>query len=432
MPHSKGHRQKGKATMNGEVHSDHEELDEINEVLTCCYPKGCTLNTSVELHRAVRVICNNESCTLGNYMHAECFEAFEDDILAYLRGTGRARSWSEKQRRQNIWTKKGYDLAFKCCACACGKGHLRKDLDFLPPSPSEGQAQGGKAKRKKKKTNDKPTIGSGTRPRRSSQSSGCSQSPPECSPISPPFPKTPTKKTKSYEHFFGESFPSLDNVEPINHNKPATTNGTNGSLSLNFLKRSDFESFLSVLPKHKVNPYHIKMDEEGVDDARQFVLSSLSSRLITTVDCVLCSRELCVFDKYPLLDGTFFLSPRKLASCCIDVTQNSKPQYLTAVCMHCLEGTPNAIRCKLCNKEWDGSTHQLGTLYTYDIFAASPCCLNRVACQNCAKPVVNLEQDGSLQFFSEYSQALKCPHCGVSGYHCIKPLSSFEALSPGR
>lgn len=431
MPHSKGHRQKGKATMNGEVHSDHEELDEINEVLTCCYPKGCTLNTSVELHRAVRVICNNESCTLGNYMHAECFEAFEDDILAYLRGTGRARSWSEKQRRQNIWTKKGYDLAFKCCACACGKGHLRKDLDFFPPSPSEGQAQGGKAKRKKKKTNDKPTIGSGTRPRRSSQSSGCSQSPPECSPISPPFPKTPTKKTKSHEHFFGESFPSLDNVEPINYNKP-TTNGTNGSLSLNFLKRSDFESFLSVLPKHKVNPYHIKMDEEGVDDARQFVLSSLSSRMITTVDCVLCSRELCVFDKYPLLDGTFFLSPRKLASCCIDVTQNSKPQYLTAVCMHCLEGTPNAIRCKLCNKEWDGSTHQLGTLYTYDIFAASPCCINRVACQNCAKPVINFEQDGSLQFFSEYSQALKCPHCGVSGYHCIKPLSSFEALSLGR
>ncbi|XP_020910342.1 headcase protein [Exaiptasia diaphana] len=432
MPHSKGHRQKGKATMNGEVHSDHEELDEIDEVLSCCFPKGCTQNTSVEPSRAVRVICNNEGCTLGNYMHAECFEAFEDDILAYLRGTGRARSWSEKQRRQNIWTKKGYDLAFKCCACACGKGHLRKDLDFIPPSPTEGHAQAAKAKRKKKKTNDKPTIGSATRPRRSSQSSVCSQSPPECSPISPPYVKTPTKKTKTHEHFFGDSFPSLDNIEPIN--KPTTngTNGTNGALSLNFFRRSDFESFLAVLPKHKVNPYHIKMEEEGMDEARHFVLSSLSSKMITTVDCVLCSRELSVFDKYPLLDGTFFLTPRKLATSCIDVCQNGKPQYLTAVCMHCLEGTPNAVRCKTCTKQWDGSTHQLGTLYTYDIFAASPCCIQRVACQNCSKPVVNLEKESSLQFFSEYSQPLKCPHCGVSGYHCIKPLTSFETLVNGR
>lgn len=320
MPHSKGHKQKGKTAMNGEVHSDHEDLDEIDEVLTCCYPKGCTQNTSVEPSRCVRVICNNESCTFGNYMHVECFEAFEDDILAYLRGTGRARSWSEKQRRQNIWTKKGYDLAFKCCACACGKGHLRKDLDFLPPSPNEHQAQAGKVKRKKKKTNDKPVIGSGTRPRRSSQSSGCSQSPPEMSPISPPFVKTPTKRTKSHsEHFFGESFPSLDNIEPVH--KPTnhhTSNGTNGSLSLNFLRRPDFESFLAVLPKHKVNPYHIKMEEEHTDEARHFVLSCLSSRMITSVDCVLCSRQLSVFDKYPLLDGTFFLSPCKLASVCID------------------------------------------------------------------------------------------------------------------
>lgn len=427
MPHSKGHKQKAKPTMNGDAHSDHEDLGEIDESIQCCYPKGCTVNTSVELCSAVRVICNNDSCTFGNYMHAECFEAFEDDILSYLRGTGRARSWSEKQRRQNIWTKKGYDLAFKCCACGCGKGHLKKDLDFIPPPPNDAQAQGGKVvKRKKKKSNDKPTIGCGSRPRRSSQSSVCSQSPPEYSPISPPV-KTPTKKTKSQEHFFGESFPSLDNIEPIT--KPST----NGSLSLSFLKRSDFASFLAVLPKHKVNPYHIKMEDEGVDDARQFVLSSLSTRLISSVHCVLCSRELSVFDKYPLLDGTFFLTPRELAPCCINVSQQKgKTQYLTAVCMQCLEGTPNTIRCKLCNKTWDGSTHQLGTLYTYDIFAASPCCQNRVACQNCAKPVVNLEQESSVQFFSEYSQALKCPHCGVSAYHCIKPLSSFETLSPGR
>ncbi|EDO38855.1 predicted protein, partial [Nematostella vectensis] len=187
MPHSKGPTKKAKATMNGDVH--HEESattsDKSSESYECCFPKGCTLKTPVKLRQAVRVICNNDACSYGCYMHAECFELFEDDILTYLRGTGRARSWSEKQRRQNIWTKKGYDLAFKCCACACNKGHLRKDLDFIPPTESE-EAALAKVKRKKKKTNDKPCIGSGARPRRSSQSSVCSQSPPDRSPISPP------------------------------------------------------------------------------------------------------------------------------------------------------------------------------------------------------------------------------------------------------
>jgi hypothetical protein len=84
-------------------------------------------------------------------MHKDCFEEFQDSVLAYLRSCGRARSWSEKQRLQNLWTKKGYDLAFKACDCKCGRGHLRKDLDYIPPPPSADK----KAKKHKKK-NDKP------------------------------------------------------------------------------------------------------------------------------------------------------------------------------------------------------------------------------------------------------------------------------------
>jgi len=59
-------------------------------------------------------------------MHGECFRDWESKVLAYLRSSGRARSWSEKQRVQNLWTKKGYDLAFKACDCKCGRGHLRQ------------------------------------------------------------------------------------------------------------------------------------------------------------------------------------------------------------------------------------------------------------------------------------------------------------------
>jgi hypothetical protein len=68
-------------------------------------------------------------------MHKECFDEWEAGVLNFLRSCGRARSWSEKQRHQNLWTKKGYDLAFKACTCNCTRGHLRKDLDWIAPRP---------------------------------------------------------------------------------------------------------------------------------------------------------------------------------------------------------------------------------------------------------------------------------------------------------
>ena len=426
MPHSKAQKQKVRLAMSEETSSDHED-GEREHFIACCLPKGCPLKTSVDLSTSARVICNNDACQISGYMHVECFEDFEDEILTYLRGTGRARSWSERQRRQNIWTKKGYDLAYKCCACLCGKGHLRKDLEFQPPKADQediSQVQGQtKGKRKKKKINEKPSVNvvSNSRPRRSSQSSNCSQCesppPPDRSPISP-LPKTPTKKTRAnsneHFHFFGDTFSGIN----------SDTSAFPSMLSI-FLKRVDFSSFQGVLPKHKVNPYHIKMEDEANDDARHFVLSNLSSRMTCTASCVLCSRELPVFDKYPLIDGTFFLTPRQLNATCVDVSQNGKAQYLTAVCLHCLEGIPSPVKCRLCHKVWDGSTHQLGTMYCYDIFAASPCCQQRVACLACGKPVVDLTE--GMKFFWEYSQCIKCPHCGVTEFHCIKSLSYFDA-----
>jgi len=47
-----------------------------------------------------------------------------------MRVTGRARSWSEKVRRNNLWTAKGYDLVKKHCRCRCGKGLLRRDMSW--------------------------------------------------------------------------------------------------------------------------------------------------------------------------------------------------------------------------------------------------------------------------------------------------------------
>ena len=46
-------------------------------------------------------------------LRRECFDQWQSNVLAYLKSSGRARSWSEKQRLQNLWTKRGYDLAYK-------------------------------------------------------------------------------------------------------------------------------------------------------------------------------------------------------------------------------------------------------------------------------------------------------------------------------
>nr|CAI5833294.1 unnamed protein product [Callosobruchus analis] len=56
----------------------------------------------------------------------------------------------------------------------------------------------------------------------------------------------------------------------------------------------------------------------GNDDTRCFILSTLASQGRNKVHCVLCEEQLLVFDRYPLVDGTFFLSPRQHAKSCIE------------------------------------------------------------------------------------------------------------------
>jgi hypothetical protein len=134
----------------------------------CCVPAGdCLKSNSLDfgdhLYDAVRVVCTNENCNAGQYMHAECFEQWEQSVLIYLKSIGRARSWSDKQRQQNLWTKKGYDLVYKVCGCRCGRGHLKKDLDWAPPITANlfgGRLddEASKKKKKKNKNNQKPAL----------------------------------------------------------------------------------------------------------------------------------------------------------------------------------------------------------------------------------------------------------------------------------
>ncbi|CRK94583.1 CLUMA_CG008083, isoform A [Clunio marinus] len=138
----------------------------------CCVPTGdCLKNNTIDfglvssdqLYDAVKIICTNENCNAGQYMHAECFEQWEQSVLNYLKSIGRARSWSDKQRQQNLWNKKGYDLVYKVCGCRCGRGHIKKDLDWSPQITANLfgarlDDEASKKRKKKNKNNQKPAL----------------------------------------------------------------------------------------------------------------------------------------------------------------------------------------------------------------------------------------------------------------------------------
>ena len=426
--------------------------------VTCCMPTGCLSDGGdivipQDPGDAVRVYCNNEACVMSRWMHGECFDAWEQHVLSFLRTCGRARSWSEKQRLQNLWTKKGYDLAYKACDCKCGRGHLRKDLDYLPPPRTEDRRQ-----RRNKKKGDRPVVQlqlgkaggaashgqvsgvltNGMRLQQHHQqqqqqhyqldmgsnqqaghpmlrvrtgsfsstgSTGSSGSPPSSAGSGTP-PLTPGKKG-SFTFFADAEQAAAGNI---------------------FKRRTNFSSFMDVLPRHQQNAYHIKMEDEGPhgnDETRCFVLTNLSAHQVRDVSCVVCQSSMPVFDKYPLIDGSFFLSPQRYNTD-LQVLNDHRMLYLNAVCMKCLEGRVRQLRCKACRSPWMGSAFMLGSMYSYDIFAALPCCAQRLTCKNCHVGI--LDPSCGYQFFSEYSKVMECPHCGTEDCHFIRPIEDTFTL----
>lgn len=660
----------------------------------CCYPNGECLKLDAslivldDLSDVVRVLCNNENCNMGQYMHRECFDAWEQSVLATLKSMGRARTWSDRQRSQNLWTKKGYDLVYKACVCKCGHGHIRKDLDWTPPvqiagakssatinggqygnvngglvaggvnqqrllvvNGANGNGIGGSTaeeddKKKKKKRNrnnngSKPTLVSvnsnshaangqpqqGQMPQSPVQAQQTLQQQPSevaqqqsgnallngqqssgsniSNGISAICTPNNTNKTagnaiiannpnntlicssnnnnqlsaitnssvgvigsglhnssnqqqpqqvqgqqqqqqqgvtalnnilgvdlraragslSSSGGGSGSTSPSASHssgdisISPIHHNpqqqhqqqqhhmqlqqyqqsllqqnglsksilngalngcvdtiqrnaallaaqqQPTGTpivggigaaNGLNGLKQLSiydqhlvqqqknkevelyservrltsgcngiFSRRLDFSSF-NLLPKTRLNSYQVKIEDEGNhgnDETRLFILSSLAQSQMSRVACILCEEPMLVFDRYPLVDGSFFLSPKQHSAGCIEVKYEGRPLYLTCVCMACLDGTSTnrVINCRFCGEIWDGSNLVLGTMYSYDIFAAMPCCAERLKCNNCFKLLLHPQQ--RLNFYSDYSHCVTCPYCATQDTHFVKPLS---------
>ena len=200
----------------------------------------------------------------------------------------------------------------------------------------------------------------------------------------------------------------------------------------NIFTRRDDWSIISKLPINKQNTIHIRLEDEGPygnDETRCFVLSHLSSLGVRELDCVFCDSKLVVYDRFPLIDGTLFVSPY-----CYDkekqvpATVSGKDQFLYGICLKCLSGTESEheIKCKNCNKLWqtDGNYLQIGTLYKYDIFAANPCCQMRLNCKQCNQPVIEFKA-GGLPYFSMYSEKKPCPNCSSEDFHFIKEIDDI-------
>lgn len=493
MPRHNRNHKIGKDTLNNNYHHEKNEPESVdvvpvrrgtqqrevtNGMVHCCAPTGCNVNDElIDSHQptgSVKVFCNNENCHEGTWMHRTCFDEWEESVLAYLRSCGRARSWSERQRLQNLWTKKGYDLAFKACDCKCGRGHLRKDLDYVD-TPAVDNVK----KQKKKKKNDKPmpvmTTGKmstntnsnsnttninhinnsslnnfnhhsqnisinnnnngantpqNTPPQnninannnghphlrlRTNSMGSTGSSPPNSTSSESPTPLSPLNNGNVYF----KSQPSPQQAKPKFDYFTDMLTANTGNI---FRRRHDFSAF-NVLPRQKQNPYHIKMEDEGPhgnDDTRSFILTLLSSCKVNSLKCVLCKCELPVFDRYPLVDGTFFLSPQAYDECVVQAISDGRLQFINAVCVNCLEGGTD-VRCAACKQKWNGSTFLLGSMYAYDIFASMPCCQKRLTCKHCRRAVVDVTT--GLPYYSEYSHMIACPYCKAHDYHFIRPLS---------
>ena len=93
------------------------------------------------------------------------------------------------------------------------------------------------------------------------------------------------------------------------------------------------------------------------------------------------------------------------------------------ICVACLSGEVTQLECRACLREWrGGSTLQVGTMYKFDVFAAEPCCAARTSCLACRAPLL-LDSDGTLPFFSQYSEERVCSACNARAFHFVREIN---------
>lgn len=187
-----------------------------------------------------------------------------------------------------------------------------------------------------------------------------------------------------------------------------------------FEHRCDMQLVKDFLPNFKLNGFHIKMEDDcpqGGDDVRLSVLRTLGTHNRRFVPCVLCLRSLTVYDRYPLINGTFFLSPIQHSQSPVCMKFESKCAYLHAICLTCMH---TKWACARCGKDdWFlGPALIVGTLYTYDVLSTTLCC--PPICRHCLSPVLMTDWQRSSM------EKSACSACGQQDYHHIRRVDNFK------
>ncbi|ESN90839.1 hypothetical protein HELRODRAFT_116498 [Helobdella robusta] len=187
-------------------------------------------------------------------------------------------------------------------------------------------------------------------------------------------------------------------------------------------------AYFKSLPSYMCNSYQVRTDDDGPygnDETRCFLLTTFSYLTKTTMACVVCRMDMLVYDKYPLINGTFFLSSESYDGCAIELSKQQQQQYLNAVCIGCMNAKTRKIVCKFCRKEWKGNSLVIGSMYNYDIFGAMSCCSQRFNCRKCGNPTRDFPpKDGRFFCFSDCTKMATCGRCGLEAQHSIKPLAA--------
>lgn len=71
----------------------------------------------------VKMACSNHHCpfAITHSVHKDCFQKLTDKVVSMLLRTG-SSSWTDEQRVENAWRKKGLTFVGKFISCPCGHG----------------------------------------------------------------------------------------------------------------------------------------------------------------------------------------------------------------------------------------------------------------------------------------------------------------------
>lgn len=452
-----------------------------SDYVYCCVPSGCRKFREEPIDTedpgdAVRVTCTNPGCGLARFMHPDCYEDWQRQILFYYRCC------------ETNATPRSQQLMIQMCQCICGHGCVTR-LSSVP------------AKKAVVRLHNNPVTTSiqllQQHARTSSFSSSTGSSSPRSSgtpPLSPPrgpltttSPPRTTINTPTTFYFPGGEAVTVPQHCARPHERQRSASAPN-QLTLSrgniFRHRCDLYGLCAVVPPAAQNPYNMRLDDDGPhgnDDIRSFVMKRLSAAGVREFSCVACRAAVPVYDEFPLVDGTFFLSPRSydksaavqgadqsvefgsaIGRCStgnsarqvsVPFVYNRRLVYLNAVCLACLGSVrsenetgsevkrpdPNLrmIRCQGCGQPWNYGKHLvIGTMYSYDVFACAPCCGARQTCTRCGgQPIGSgFETTGQRgsdgngngvegpKFYSDYSRLVHCSRCGIEDYHYVRPF----------